>query len=100
MNNKRIYALTDEQAKWLGYYAKVGGYPSLDDTLTPLDRDAAVEHMAQAIWAHSTGALCGDPLCRYATVDADADYQCQCTDCQGQAESLARAALDALQEDK
>lgn len=47
MNNKRIYALTDEQAKWLGYYAKVGGYPALDEVLIPLDRDAAVERMAR-----------------------------------------------------
>lgn len=49
MTNKRLYALTDEQAKWLGYYAKVGGYPALDEMLTPLDRNAAVERMASAI---------------------------------------------------
>lgn len=45
--SKKLYALTNEQAKWLGYYSKVGGYPSLDDTLTPLDNDAAVERMAR-----------------------------------------------------
>lgn len=49
MTNKRLYALTDEQAKWLGYYAKVGGYPALDEMLTPLDRDAAVERIADAM---------------------------------------------------
>lgn len=47
MSEKRLYALTDEQAKWLGYYAKVGGYPALDEVLIPLDRDDGVERMAR-----------------------------------------------------
>lgn len=55
MTNKRIYALTDEQAKWLGYYAKVGGYPALDEVLIPLDRDDTVERMARAILQYTYG---------------------------------------------
>lgn len=53
MSDKRIYALTDEQAKWLGYYAKVGGYPALDEVLIPLDRDDGVERMARALATES-----------------------------------------------
>lgn len=55
MSDKRIYALTDEQAKWLGYYSKVGGYPALDEVLIPLDRDAAVERVAEAIYDDGGG---------------------------------------------
>lgn len=47
--NKKLYALTNEQANWLSYYAMSGGEPELDDALTPLNKDAAVERMARAL---------------------------------------------------
>lgn len=93
MSDRRLYALTDEQAKWLGYYAKVGGYPALDEVLIPLDRDAAVERMARVLADLDPGEpwptnkeLGGGP-----TGTRDDEYRYSCMD-------RAHAALDALQE--
>lgn len=78
MSEKRLYALTDEQAKWLGYYAKVGGYPALDEVLIPLDRDAAVERVARGLMEHWRDIHTNESL--------------------GQQRMLAHAALAALLE--
>lgn len=91
MSEKRLYALTDEQAKWLGYYAKVGGYPTLDEVLIPLDRDAAVERMARVFADLDPGEPwpTNEELGGGLTGTRDDEYRYSCMD-------RAHAALDAL----
>lgn len=89
--SKKLYALTNEQAKWFGYYAKVGGYPALDEVLIPLDRDTGVERMARVLADLDPGEPwpTNEELGGGLTGTRDDEYRYECMD-------RARAALDAL----
>lgn len=91
MSKKRLYTLTNEQAKWLSYYAKVGGCPTLDEVLIPLDRQAAVEHLARVFADLDPGEPwpTNEELGGGHTGTRDDEYRYSCMD-------RARAALDAL----
>lgn len=87
MNNKRIYALTDEHVEVLKAWAEYGlsistDHKELDETadafhaLTPLDTDDAIERMARGLMEHWRDMHTNEAL--------------------GQQRMLARAALGAL----